>query len=383
MQKTECIAKKMSVLCPLSSDIFFMLYNLLFPLHDTYSVFNVFRYITFRTAYAILTALAVTFIFGPWIIRKLKEKQIGERIRDEVPRSHLSKSGTPTMGGVMILFSLFIPTLLWADLTNKYVWLIMFSTLFFGLIGFVDDYLKLKNRESGLKGKEKFAIQVAVALVIVLSLYFDREFSAILTKLGVPFFKAVKPELDGLYILFAVLVIVGTSNAVNLTDGLDGLAIGPIIIATTAYMIIAYVTGHFNFANYLNIQYISGAGELAVFCGAVIGASLGFLWFNSYPAQVFMGNVGSTALGGMLGTLAIVTKHELILLIIGGIFVVEALSVILQVASFKLVGKRIFKMAPLHHHFEESGWEEPKVTVRFWIVAIILALLSLSTLKLR
>ncbi|MBI3600972.1 MAG: phospho-N-acetylmuramoyl-pentapeptide-transferase [Nitrospinae bacterium] len=368
-----------------------MLYHLLFPLHETYSVFNVFRYITFRTAYAILTALIISFIFGPWIIKKLKEKQIGERIREDVPRSHQSKAGTPTMGGIMILFALFVPTLLWADLTNKYVWLVMFSTLSFGLIGFADDYLKLKNgstgspgkRKDGLKGKEKFAIQVAVAAIIVLFLYFDKEFSLIMTKLGVPFFKNIKLEMDGIYILFAVLVIVGTSNAVNLTDGLDGLAIGPIIIATTAYMIIAYITGHFNFANYLNIQHIRGAGELAIFCGAAVGASLGFLWFNSYPAQVFMGNVGSTALGGMLGTVAVITKQELILLIIGGIFVVEALSVILQVASFKLTGKRIFKMAPLHHHFEMSGWEEPKVIVRFWIIAIILALLSLSTLKLR
>ncbi|MEK6545635.1 MAG: phospho-N-acetylmuramoyl-pentapeptide-transferase [Nitrospinota bacterium] len=360
-----------------------MLYHLFFPLHETYAVFNVFRYITFRTAYAILTALILSFIFGPWIIKKLREKQIGERIRDDVPRSHLLKAGTPTMGGIMILFALFIPTLLWVDLTNKYVWLLIFSTLAFGLIGFADDYLKLRNREDGLKGKEKFAMQVIVALIIVLLLYFDKEFSLFFTKLGVPFLKYVKPDLDGLYILFAVLVIVGTSNAVNLTDGLDGLAIGPIIIATTSYMVIAYVSGHFNFANYLNIQHIKGAGELTIFCGAAVGASLGFLWFNSYPAQVFMGNVGSTALGGMLGTLAIITKHEIILLVIGGIFVAEALSVILQVASFKLTGKRIFKMAPLHHHFEESGWEEPKVIVRFWIVAIILALLSLSTLKLR
>lgn len=368
-----------------------MLYHLLFPLHETYSVFNVFRYITFRTAYAILTALIISFIFGPWIIKKLREKQIGERIREDVPPSHQSKAGTPTMGGIMILFGLFVPTLLWADLTNKYIWLMMFSTLSFGLIGFLDDYLKLKNgsagsagkRKDGLKGKEKFAMQAAVAALVVLFLYLDKEFSLIMTKLYVPFLKNVRPEMDGIYLLFAVLVIVGTSNAVNLTDGLDGLAIGPIIIATTAYMIIAYITGHFNFANYLNIQHIKGAGELTIFCGAAVGASLGFLWFNSYPAQVFMGNVGSTALGGMLGTVAVITKHELILAIIGGIFIVEALSVILQVASFKLTGKRIFKMAPLHHHFEMSGWEEPKVIVRFWIVAIILALLSLSTLKLR
>ncbi|MBI4378490.1 MAG: phospho-N-acetylmuramoyl-pentapeptide-transferase [Nitrospinae bacterium] len=368
-----------------------MLYHILFPLHDVYSVFNVFRYITFRTAYAILTALTISFICGPGIIKKLMDNQVWEHIREDVPQSHQGKAGTPTMGGIMILFALFIPTLLWADLTNKYIWIAIFSTSSFGLIGFLDDYLKLKNssagsgfkRKNGLRGKEKFVIQVVIAVMVVLFLYFDREFSMFLTKLGVPFFKNVKPELDGLYIVFAILVIVGTSNAVNLTDGLDGLAIGPIIIATTAYMIIAYVTGHFSFANYLNIQYIRGAGELAIFCGAAVGASLGFLWFNSYPAQVFMGNVGSTALGGMLGTLAVITKHELILLIIGGIFVVEALSVIIQVASFKLTGKRIFKMAPLHHHFEESGWEEPKVIVRFWIVAVILALLSLSTLKLR
>lgn len=360
-----------------------MIYHLLFPLHEAYSFFNVFRYITFRTAYAILTALIISFIFGPWIIRKLREKQIGERIREDVPRSHQSKAGTPTMGGIMILFALFVPTLLWADLTNKYIWLVIFSTVSFGMIGFIDDYLKLKGRKNGLKGKEKFAIQSLVALILVLILYFDKDFSLIMTKLGIPFFKTIKPEMGIMYIVFAVLVIVGTSNAVNLTDGLDGLAIGPIIISTAAYMVIAYVTGHFNFANYLNIEHIRGAGELTILCGAAVGASLGFLWFNSYPAEVFMGNVGSTALGGMLGTLAVITKHELILLVIGGIFVAEAVSVILQVASFKLRGKRIFKMAPLHHHFEESGWEEPKVIVRFWIAAIILALLSLSTLKLR
>ena len=360
-----------------------MIYHLLFPLHEAYSFFNVFRYITFRTAYAILTALIISFIFGPWIIRKLREKQIGERIREDVPRSHQSKAGTPTMGGIMILFALFVPTLLWADLTNKYIWLVIFSTVSFGMIGFIDDYLKLKGRKNGLKGKEKFAIQSLVALILVLILYFDKDFSLIMTKLGIPFFKTIKPEMGIMYIVFAVLVIVGTSNAVNLTDGLDGLAIGPIIISTAAYMVIAYVTGHFNFANYLNIEHIRGAGELTILCGAAVGASLGFLWFNSYPAEVFMGNIGSTALGGMLGTLAVITKHELILLVIGGIFVVEAVSVILQVASFKLRRKRIFKMAPLHHHFEESGWDEPKVIVRFWIVAIILALLSLSTLKLR
>ena len=360
-----------------------MIYHLLFPLHEAYSFFNVFRYITFRTAYAILTALIISFIFGPWIIRKLREKQIGERIREDVPRSHQSKAGTPTMGGIMILFALFVPTLLWADLTNKYIWLVIFSTVSFGMIGFIDDYLKLKGRKNGLKGKEKFAIQSLVALILVLILYFDKDFSLIMTKLGIPFLKTIKPEMGIMYIVFAVLVIVGTSNAVNLTDGLDGLAIGPIIISTAAYMVIAYVTGHFNFANYLNIEHIRGAGELTILCGAAVGASLGFLWFNSYPAEVFMGNVGSTALGGMLGTLAVITKHELILLVIGGIFVAEAVSVILQVASFKLRGKRIFKMAPLHHHFEESGWEEPKVIVRFWIAAIILALLSLSTLKLR
>src|SRR3989338_3819689 len=334
-----------------------MIYHLLFPLHEAYSFFNVFRYITFRTAYAILTALIISFIFGPWIIRKLREKQIGERIREDVPRSHQSKAGTPTMGGIMILFALFVPTLLWADLTNKYIWLVIFSTVSFGMIGFIDDYLKLKGRKNGLKGQEKFAIQSLVALILVLILYFDKDFSLIMTKLGIPFLKTIKPEMGIMYIVFAVLVIVGTSNAVNLTDGLDGLAIGPIIISTAAYMVIAYVTGHFNFANYLNIEHIRGAGELTILCGAAVGASL--------------------------GTLAVITKHELILLVIGGIFVAEAVSVILQVASFKLRGKMIFKMAPLHHHFEESGWEEPKVIVRFWIVAIILALLSLSTLKLR
>jgi phospho-N-acetylmuramoyl-pentapeptide-transferase len=277
-----------------------------------------------------------------------------------------------------------VPTLLWADIHSESIWVILIATLLFGVIGFFDDVIKLKKIRNGLAMKEKIVLQSIVALFIVGYLYFVSDYyKEILPEIWIPFLKHSRPDLGLWYIPFGVIVIVGTSNAVNLTDGLDGLAIGPIIIATTAYMIISYLTGHLKFAEYLNIRYVNGAGELTVFCGAVIGASLGFLWYNSYPAEIFMGNVGSTSIGGMLGTIAIMTKHELILLVIGGIFVIEALSVIIQVTSFKMRGKRVFKMAPLHHHFEELGWREPKVIVRFWIVAIVLALLSLSTLKLR
>jgi phospho-N-acetylmuramoyl-pentapeptide-transferase len=349
------------------------------------SPFNVFRYITFRTAYAILTALFLCFVLGPWLIQFLKRNQIGERIRDVTPETHRPKEGTPTMGGLLILFALVVPTLLWADLRNPFIWLVLVSAVGFGAIGFLDDYYKIfkRNETDGLKPGTKLLLQGLVALITAVFLYQDQSVAHYQYQLTLPFFKNVGFNLGILYIPFAVLVIVGCSNAVNLTDGLDGLAIGPITIAVTAYMVICYVTGHFQFATYLNIQHVPRAGELAVLCGAVAGASLGFLWFNSYPAEVFMGNVGSTALGGILGTVAVMVKQELLLMVIGGIFVVEALSVILQVASYKLTGKRVFLMAPLHHHFERLGWSEPKVTVRFWIVAIILALLSLSTLKLR
>jgi len=287
------------------------------------------------------------------------------------------------MGGILVLIAFGGSTLLWADLSNEFIWFTLLSTFGFGVVGFMDDYLKvIKKRSLGLTAKQKLLAQFLIGLVIALSIYFTMD-DSLRGKLSVPFFKKVLPDLGFFYILLALFIIVGTSNAVNLTDGLDGLAIGPVIVATTAYMIISYVTGHALFAHYLNIVYVAGAGELSVLCGAIVGASLGFLWFNAYPAQMFMGDVGALALGGALGTIAIISKHELILVIIGGVFVIEAFSVILQVASYKLTGKRIFRMAPLHHHFEEEGWKEPKIIVRFWIISIILALLSLSTLKLR
>jgi phospho-N-acetylmuramoyl-pentapeptide-transferase len=361
-----------------------MFYHLFFPLHETVSVFNVFRYLTFRIAYAALTALLISLILGPVAIRLLRKWQVGQVIRQEGPKSHLGKAGTPTMGGILILGAVCVTTLLWANLAVAYVWLALFSTLTFGAIGFWDDYLKIVRKSNvGWPAKYKFCAEVAVAAGIAMLLFVLAEPDDNATRLSVPFFKQVAPDLGFFYIPFTIGVIVGTSNAVNLTDGLDGLAIGPIIIATFAYAGIAYVAGNIRFAEYLNILYIRGAGEVAVFCGALLGASLGFLWFNSYPAQVFMGDVGSLALGGGLGTVAVIAKHELLLVLIGGLFVIETLSVIVQVASFKLTGKRVFRMAPLHHHFEEQGWQEPKVIVRFWIIAIILALLSLSTLKLR
>ncbi|MFH1994781.1 MAG: phospho-N-acetylmuramoyl-pentapeptide-transferase [Nitrospinota bacterium] len=360
-----------------------MLYKVLYSFKDQFSFLNVFQYISFRTTYAIITALLLSLIAAPYIIRHLKKYQIGEVISQYGPESHHVKKGTPTMGGVLIIFSLIIPTILWADITSPAVIGMILSTLLFGAIGLVDDYLKLKKRGEGMLAGEKFLLQVGAAMIVILYLYIYTGYSSFITTLGVPFFKKIKIDLGGWYFVVAIFIIVGTSNAVNLTDGLDGLVIGPVIIALTAYMLISYVSGHYGFANYLNIQYVKGAGELAIFCGAAIGASFGFLWYNTYPAELFMGNVGSTALGGMLGTIAIITKHELLLIIIGGIFVIEALSVIIQVASFKLRGKRVFRMAPLHHHFEKLGWPEPKVIVRFWIAAILLALLSLSTLKLR
>jgi phospho-N-acetylmuramoyl-pentapeptide-transferase len=361
-----------------------MFYHLFFPLHETLSVFNVFRYLTFRTAYAALTALVLSLLFGPYVIRLLQQRQVGQMIRQDGPKSHFCKAGTPTMGGVLILATLSVATLLWANLAVAYVWLALLSTLVFGAIGFWDDYLKMTRRSSaGLRAKYKFSAEVIAAALVAGALVALADAESNITRLSVPFFKQVAPDLGLLYIPFAVWVIVGTSNAVNLTDGLDGLATGPIIIAAFAYAGIAYVAGNVRFAEYLNILYIRGAGELAVFCGALVGSSLGFLWFNAYPAQVFMGDVGSLSLGGALGTVAVIAKHEFLLLLIGGLFVIETLSVIIQVASFKLTGKRVFRMAPLHHHFEEQGWQEPKVIVRFWIIAIVLALLSLSTLKLR
>jgi phospho-N-acetylmuramoyl-pentapeptide-transferase len=359
-----------------------MLYHLLYPLHTTLSVFNVFRYITFRTIYASLTAFFICFLLGPWIIRQLSGKQVGQYIRDDGPQSHLSKAGTPTMGGLLIVFSIVISTLLWSDLTNYFVWIMLFVVIGYGLVGFVDDYLmQVKKRSKGLSVRKKLGLQFALALIIGYLVYASPDFS---TRVTIPFFKKLSPDLGWGYIIFAAVVIVGASNAVNLTDGLDGLAIGPVIIAATTYMIFAYVAGHIRIADYLQINYVSGSGEVAIFCGTLAGAGMGFLWFNSYPAQIFMGDVGSLSLGAALGTIAVITKQEILLLLVGGLFVIEALSVIFQVSFFKMTsGRRIFRMAPLHHHFELKGWPEPKVIVRFWIIAIALALLAMSTLKLR
>jgi phospho-N-acetylmuramoyl-pentapeptide-transferase len=359
-----------------------MFYHLLYALHNQISFFNVFRYITLRTIYSTLTALLITFLLGPWLIRLLTKHQIGQYIRENGPQSHFSKKGTPTMGGVLILFAVSAATLSWADLTNTYVWLVLGVTLCFGGIGFLDDYLMLiKKRSKGLSPRGKFLLQIVIALVPAFFLYLNFRYN---TRLNIPFFKAVTPDLFWGYILLALFIIVGTSNAVNLTDGLDGLAIGPATIAFGTYLLLSYFSGNLKIATYLQIPYVPGSGELAVFCGAMVGAGMGFLWFNAYPAQVFMGDVGSLSLGAALGTISVITKNEILLVIIGGIFMVEALSVIFQVGYFKMThGKRIFRMAPLHHHFELKGWPEPKIIVRFWIIAVILSLLSLSTLKLR
>jgi phospho-N-acetylmuramoyl-pentapeptide-transferase len=358
-----------------------MLYLLLYPLHTDFSFLNVFRYLSFRIIYAAVSAFLLAFVLAPPLIRKLQEIRLGQHVRDDGPSRHLTKTGTPTMGGLLILFAVALSTILWADVTNRYVWLAILATIGFGLVGFTDDYLKfIGHRSKGLSASQKFVAQGIVALAIGLFFYYLPGYS---TKLSVPFFKNFTPDLGWFYIPFAVVVIVGASNAVNLTDGLDGLAVGPVMIASLAYTIVVYVVGNRITADYLLIPYIEGAGELAVFTAAIFGASLGFLWFNTYPASVFMGDVGSLPLGAALGTVAVISKHELLLLLVGGVFVIEAISVIFQVASFKSRGKRIFLMAPIHHHFEMKGWEEPKVVVRLWIIAILLALLSLSTLKLR
>ncbi|KAF0143844.1 MAG: phospho-N-acetylmuramoyl-pentapeptide-transferase [Nitrospirae bacterium] len=360
-----------------------MLYSLLYKLHDWFSPLNVFRYITFRTALAVITAMLITFILGPSVIKRLRRFSVTQHIRDDGPQTHLGKTGTPTMGGVLIIISILSTILLWGDLTNAYIWVMSFSIVGFGAIGFIDDYLKIIKKDSkGLRACYKFGAQILLALMIGMFLYMNPKdpFSAVLS---VPFFKKWLFDLGWFYIPFSVVVIVGSSNAVNLTDGIDGLAIGLVGIAVLATGILVYISGNFKFSQYLQVLYLPGTGELTVLCGAMLGASLGFLWYNSYPADVFMGDVGSLSLGGSLGTLAVITKHEIVLAVVGGIFVIETLSVVLQVSSFKLTGKRIFRMAPIHHHFELKGWPEPKVIVRFWIVGIMLALLSLATLKLR
>lgn len=360
-----------------------MLYNLLYSLHSYFSPLNVFRYITFRTAMAIITGMAISFIISPWLIRKLKGFSVTQQIRDDGPKTHLGKSGTPTMGGVIIIISILISVLLWADLSNIYTWVMILSLLGFGLIGFIDDYLKIKRKNhKGLRACYKFGSQLLLALIIGMILYMNPK-DPYNDVLSIPFFKRWLFDLGWFYIPFSIVVIVGSSNAVNLTDGIDGLAIGLVAIAVLANGALVYISGHKGLAQYLQVLYLPGTGELTVFCGAMLGASLGFLWYNAYPASVFMGDVGSLSLGGSLGTLAVITKHEIVLAIVGGIFVGETISVILQVASFKMTGRRIFKMAPIHHHFELKGWPEPKVIVRFWIIGIILALLSLTTLKVR
>ncbi len=359
-----------------------MLYHLLYPLHTYFSFLNVFRYITFRTIYAIITALIISFIIGPWLIEKLRAYQIRQVIREDVPPRHQVKNGTPTMGGSLILGGILIPTLLWSDLTNGYIWIVLLTTLAFGILGFLDDQKKIRDKNGmGIRARYKFPIQLAIGLATSLILFhtniIDHD-----SRLIFPFFKRVMPDLGGWYILFSMLVIVGSANAVNLTDGLDGLAIGPVLIASATFMLFCYLAGNFRFASYLQIPFVRGSGELTVLCGALVGSGLGFLWFNTYPAQVFMGDVGSLALGAALGTISVVTKQEFLLVIVGGIFVIEALSVIIQVSSYKLRTKRVFRMAPIHHHFELKGWAEPKIIVRFWIIAIILGLVAIRTLKL-
>jgi phospho-N-acetylmuramoyl-pentapeptide-transferase len=349
-----------------------MLYHLLYPMGSNLILFNVFKYISFRAIMATLTALMISFLLGRPLVDYLRAFQIGQMIREDGPQSHLEKSGTPTMGGVLIL---------WTRLDNIYFWIVLGITLSYGAIGFLDDYLKItRQSHRGLSGIRKLGLQLVIGGLVGFFLWMDPVFK---TTLAVPFFKNFQPDLGIWYIPFAALVIAGASNAVNLTDGLDGLAIGPVMICGATYLLFAYVAGHLKLAHYLQVAYVPGSGELAVVCGAMLGAGMGFLWYNTYPAEVFMGDVGSLSLGGLLGGIAVVTKHEILLAIAGGVFVIEAVSVILQVASFKATGKRIFNMAPIHHHFELKGWAEPKVIVRFWIISIFFALMAVSTLKLR
>ena len=362
-----------------------MLYNLLTPLAEDFTFFNLFRYLTFRSGCAVVTALIISFLFGPRVIAWLKSKQPqGQPIRSDGPEGHLiTKQGTPTMGGVLILMAVTISTLLWADLTNPYVWIVIGVTLGFGALGFVDDYLKLTRRTSrGMPARLKLLGQLSIALAAAL-LVMQISPDALDTNLAVPFFKDLLIELSWFFIPFAMCVMVGASNAVNLTDGLDGLAIVPVMIAAGCFALIAYLVGNAVFAEYLQIHYVPGTGELAVLCGALVGASLGFLWFNAPPAMVFMGDTGSLSCGAALGAVSVVAKHEIVLAIVGGLFVLETASVIVQVASFKLTGRRVFRMAPLHHHFEKKGWKEPTIVIRFWIIASILAIAGLATLKLR
>jgi phospho-N-acetylmuramoyl-pentapeptide-transferase len=383
--------------------LYHILYEFLYPLYRYWSplrVLNVFQYITFRTAYASITALLISLLLGPWLIARLREFQIGQHIREEGPKSHQKKAGTPTMGGLLIVVSIIVPTLLWANLRNRFVWLVTFATIAYAAIGFADDYIKIvRKRSLGLTAREKIGLQILTGIGVGVVLLYWMNVSARLysTKLNVPFFKAFAPDLliDRLFntpvwilaylpfLAFVALVIVGSSNSVNLTDGLDGLAIGCTLIASAALTALTYITGHRVLSDYLDIQFLPDVSELTILCGSMVGASLGFLWYNAHPAEVFMGDVGSLALGGAIGTIAVIIKQELLLIFIGGVFVSEALSVMIQVISFKFRGKRVFRMAPLHHHFELAGWSESKVIIRFWIASLILALFSLSTLKLR
>ena len=383
--------------------LYHILYEFLYPLYRQFPplrVLNVFQYITFRTAYASITALLISLFLGPWLISRLRDFQIGQHIREEGPQSHKKKAGTPTMGGLLIVVSIVLPTLLWANLRNRFVWLVTFATLAYAAIGFADDYIKVvKKRSLGLTPREKIGFQFITALAVSIVLLYWMNISSRLysTKLNVPFFKSFTPDLliDSLFgthfwfvaylpfLAFVAIVIVGSSNTVNLTDGLDGLAIGCTLIASAALTAVTYVTGHRVLSDYLDIQFLPDVAELTIFCGSMVGASLGFLWYNAHPAEVFMGDVGSLALGGAIGTISVVIKQELLLIFIGGVFVAEGLSVMIQVVSFKTRGKRVFKMAPLHHHFELIGWSESKVIIRFWIASLILALFSLTTLKLR
>jgi len=362
-----------------------MLYHFLYPLREQVAVFNVFRYITFRTAGAVLTALLLSLVLGPWFIRTLRRLSVGQNIREVGPRAHQIKAGTPTMGGLLILVAVVVPVFLWGNLGNHYLWLALLVTLAFGAVGFWDDFLKVRRRQSlGLTARKKILLQALVAAAAAGVLFYGLPASTRLQPvLNFPFFKELVLPLGVLYLPFAMVVLVGCSNAVNLTDGLDGLAIGATLVAAATYAVFTYVAGHARVAAYLQIPYVAGVGEVSIFCGALVGASLGFLWFNAHPAEVFMGDVGSLAIGGAIGMVAVLARQEIVLVLVGGLFVLEALSVIVQVLSFKLTGRRVLRMAPLHHHFELIGWAEPKIIVRFWILAILFALMSLSTLKLR
>ncbi len=357
-----------------------MLYHLLYPLAEEFGAFNVVRYLTFRTGAATLTALFICFLVGPPLIRTLSRMRIGQPIREIGPK-HQSKAGTPTMGGLLILFSLVVSVLLWANLDSRLVWTVLGVTVAYGMLGFIDDYRKVREDHSkGISGRMKLVWQTLLALAVACAIYTDPSFDA---ELAVPFFKDFTPHIGWLYIPIATFIIVGTSNAVNLTDGLDGLAIGPVMIAAGTFLVLSYAAGHAVWAEYLAIKFVPGSGALAIFCGALIGGGLGFLWFNASPAQLFMGDVGSLALGGALGTMAVLIRQEVLLAVVGGIFVLETLSVIIQVVSFRLTGRRVFRMAPIHHHFEQLGWPEQKIVVRFWIISAILGLVALSSLKLR